>query len=212
MRKIVLFFILFLSINSIHAQIKFSDFIDEFTVSINQALSSNKKQKNTGFGLGVYHTISPSSYLNILVGFEYNRVNQFYNTNYSSHFDSKSNEYFRLNFISFPIQLRIKGSLGSHNEMFFSPGVYLDLAQKSRAEYDYHSVVVKNNVPTYYSGHLYENAGSNQVGISLGTGMKFKKLKHDYIIHLDLKIPVMKLINEVFASYLRLSLGMSLKK
>jgi hypothetical protein len=212
MKKLILLFILFLSITPIHAQIKFSDFIDEYTVSINQALSSNKKQKNTGFGLGVYHTISPSSYLNILVGFEYNRVNEFYNTNYSSHFDSKANEYFRLNFISFPIQLRFIAPLGSHNELFFNPGVYLDFAQKSRTEYDYYSVHVNNNVPTYFTGHIYENVGSNLVGISFGTGMKFKKLEHDYLIHLDVKIPVLRLMNEVFASYIRLSLGMSLKK
>lgn len=186
--------------------------MDEYSISINQALSSNKKQKNTGFGFGVYHTIPHSSFLNILFGFEYNRVNQFYNTNYSSHFDSKSNEYFRFNFISFPIEFRIKGALGSHHELLFSPGVYLDLALKSRVEYDYHSVLVSNNVPTYYSDHVYENAGSNQVGISLGTGMKFKKSKHDYLIHLDLKIPVISLKNQVFESYLRLSLGMSLKK
>ncbi len=212
MRKYLQLFILLLPVNSIQAQIKFSDFIDEYSVSINQALSSNKKTKSTGFGIGIYHTIPHSSYLNILLGFEYNRVNEFFNTNYSSHFESKKNEYFRLNYLSIPVLFRFKGALNPHTELFFNPGGFIDWAQKSRVDYDYHSVTFDNNVPTYHSSHAYSYTGSNQLGFSFGAGIKFKKLKYAYFLHLDLKIPLKRIINDAYAASMRLSIGMSLNR
>ena len=195
-------------------QEKVAIFFDEFSISVNR---TNLKNYNTedrfGFGIGAYHSFLSKNKVNLILGIEYNRSNQFKKYMYEGHFANSADLTYSLSCISIPMGIRI--NFGSKTKIFLATGGYADLVINSnRKGMMYTYFPDQNNQVVNKEFQINEKAGlSNSVGVYFGVGFRIPISKYGLIIRPDYKFGLNTLysdVDNIYNRYFRLTIGLNI--
>jgi hypothetical protein len=174
MNKVACYIIFLLYPLILFSQEKKAMTLDEITVSGNYTLKGNYDSEGRfGFGAGIYHIFLKDHMFNVLLGIEYNRTTQFFSYLTVSGWDWYEDATFHFNYLSFPLEARIK--FGRKAKLFLEGGGYLDFPLYSHVEGTYHyRVIIMDTTDIPDPGFVkidekYESYAS--AGVILGAGI-----------------------------------------
>lgn len=155
---IILIGLLIISIG-LFGQKKLDLFFDEFCISINK---SNVHDENTvdklGYGLGIYHSFRSEKKMNIIFGWEYNRLSQFKKYEYTGHFSHRTDVTYITRYLSFPLGCRL--NIGTKLKLLIETGGFADLKTGGKYFGTSHSYFPdENNNITYHKSQFEERGG-----------------------------------------------------
>lgn len=208
---------------------------DEFHSSLNR---TNVQDENTedrmGFGLGLNYTLFKPFFVNLILGLEFNRTNQFKDYRRIDHDEWDTDIDYRLNSISIPVTGRL--NLGNKTKFIVELGAFVDFPLRSRSSGTKHELYNSNTEDDYViDEHEWEferefKSSFINYGPTAGIGLIVPIWKKDFIFRFDYKLGMNKLVKSefvnnwlpgftpevgmkaenVYNSYFRVSLGMSL--
>ena len=213
--KYIVFVILSTISLGLFGQKKIDLFFDEFCVSLNK---SNVHDDNTddryGFGMGVYHSFRSDKKLNIIFGWEFNRVSQFKKYEYTGHFSHNTDITYTTNYLSFPFALRL--NFGAQSKIILEAGGFGDLSTSGKCFGTSHSYVPDENYKVIYRESQFEDRGGlpSSLGLYYGIGTIIQisnvalLIKGEYKI--GLKMRTGTTYEEFRNRYFRLLLGLKI--
>jgi hypothetical protein len=197
-----------------YGQEKIDFFLKEYTISVNR---TNVKDHNTenrnGIGIGAYHSFLDDKKLNLIFGFEYNRISQFKKSMYEGHFANSTDLTYTINCISIPFGLRF--NIGNQIKVIIESGGFADLIFNSNRKGTMHTYFPDENYHIGFNNfQINENAElSNFIGIYFGLGVWIPIRKNDLIIKPDYKYGLTKIYShgdDIYNRIMRLTIGLKI--
>ena len=186
LKSLILITGLLFSIPSAEGQKDWKFYFDEFLLSINQTTVQNSNTENRiGFGFGGYHTYRADKMTNLILGVEFNRVNQFKNYE-TAKLSYRTNVKHTTNYLSVPLSFRV--NFGTKIKFRLEGGGFVDLNIGGKSQgirHNYHfgsdddSFTIQGAFTT--KGGLPTTLGfSGGIGISIPTSLFGFVIKVDY--------------------------------
>ena len=159
--------------------------LKEVYVSINRTTPSSKEalEPEIGFGIGARAYLMKTSFINLVIGLEYNRTAVFIKNYSGTHFSSTKNARINLNGISIPFNMQF--SLGSKTKFIVELGQYIELILNGGGKATT-STYLPNTPPSTSERNV--KVGSSFIfGPSFGLGLKRQLKLRTLIIRVDYK-------------------------
>ena len=213
--KYIVFIVISTVSLGLFGQKKIDLFFDEFCVSSNKSnVYDNNTDNKYGFGLSVYHSFRSDKTMNIIFGWEYNRVSQLKNYVYEGHFSHLTDVTYNTNYLSFPLGLRL--NFGTRSKLILEVGGFADLSTGGKRFGTCHSYIPDENYVVTYKEFQFEEKGGlpSLAGVysGIGTVIPFSTvaliIKGDYKI--GLKMGPGSTYEEFQSKYFRLILGLKI--